>query len=287
MSFSIVAALAVVLTGVALAQPTPTPVENPKNNGTVYWQGFPAIGWVPDDDPKMRGAYFKLEVLGSLKIAGRIDADPKTLEVYSRGTGVELGRDNDARLIQEFELYLGGDPEFVKRAKQLDGKWVVAEGDLVIVHGPVLYQYGLGLECSGQTGYSHPRPRYVIKVRRLAAAPAGVPNDKNAPYIRIEVRGVVSTLGKNPSLRDMSARKAGPSTVVRTNQCNLYLFLGKDDKWLARAKELNGEAAVARGELISVHHDPPENQPFAILPHPVLLLDVSELQAPSAPTKRE
>ncbi len=265
-SYLLVFAVATFLTGVASAQPVPKPA----------------------DDASTIGAYFKLEVLGWLRIWEPLDADPKTLQVYSRGTGVELGADGGFNLIRGFELFLGSDPEFVKTAKQFNRKWVVVEGDLAIVHGPAQLLFGTGFEDLGRTEYSHPRPRYVIKVRRLTAAPAGVPNEKREPYIKIEVRGVLDTQGRNPALADMSANKASPGTVVRSDQCNICLFLGKDDKWLARAKELNGKAAVARGELIDVGRDRPNGRPVGIVPLPYYLLNVSDLQlAPGKEQKKE
>jgi hypothetical protein len=293
MRYSAVLVLATLLTGAASAQPAPKPADGPKKHGALFWQGWPASGWLPADDPNMIGAYFKLEVLGWLSISGHIDADPKALQVYSRDTGVDIGPAPGSNLARSFELFLGGDTELVSAAKQLKQKWVVVEGDLTIVHGPVQLLFGgHGSESLGRTEYSHPPPRYVIKVRRLAAAPAGVPNVKQEPYIKIEVRGVLDTLGKNPTLRDMSANKDSPGTVIRTDQCNIYLYLGKDDKWLARAKELNGKAAVARGELIDVGREAPDmktrTKPFGVVaPLPLYLLNVSDLQPAPGTSDKE
>ncbi|MDZ4697522.1 MAG: hypothetical protein SGI86_20465 [Deltaproteobacteria bacterium] len=246
---------------------------------------------MPADDPNVIGAYFRLEVLGWLSISEHIDADPKALQVYSRNTGVDIGPTASHNLARSFELFLGRDPEFVNTAKQLHQKWVIVEGDLAIVQGPTQLLFGSRSESVGQTLYSHPPPRYVINVRKLTAAPAGVPNAKMEPYIKMEVRGVLKTIGRNPSLNDLAEGKVGPGTIIRTNQCNVHLFLGDNDKWLERANELNDKSAVARGELVVVSLDPPDmhrqTKPFGLLvPLPIYLLSVADLQAAPADAKQ-
>jgi len=267
MRYIVVAALATVFTGNGRTQPIPRPT----NELTPV------------------GAYFRLEVLGWLWVSEQIDADPKALQEYSRSTGIDIGLAPGYNLARSFELFLG-DPDLVKAAKPLHRKWVIIEGDLHIVHGPTELMFGHGAESLGQTYYSHAKPRYVIKVRRLTAAPAGAPNAEKGPYVRMEINGVLNTNGTNPKRRDLSANRASPGGVMRGHQCNIHLYFGDDDKWLARAKELHGKAAIARGELIMVGRNPldmeRQTKPFGLLaPLPFYLLNISDLRA--APSDAE
>jgi hypothetical protein len=286
MRYSCAFAMVAVVSAPALSQPGPKPAgDSSKTRGIHFWQGWPSFGYVPANDARMAGAYLKVEALGWLNVSQQVDADPKTLQVYSRYTGADVGPSPAYNLARSFELFLGADRQLVNAAKQLNHKGVIVEGDLVIVHGPIQLQFaGDGTESLGETHYAHPPPRYVIKVRRLTADPARGPDEAKGAYVKMEVRGVLDTKGTNPTFRDMTDGKAAPGTVIRTDQCNLYVHLGKDDKWLARAKELNGKPAVVRGELIAVPRNPPDlekhTKPFGlIVPHPFFMLSVTDLQA--------
>src|SRR5258708_1723557 len=90
-----------------------------------------------EDDLKELGSYVKLEILGLLEVKGPIDNDPKQLTDYSREGSVFVGAD-----FQGFQLFLGEDPKLPALAKKLSGKFVVVQGDMVVLHAPgVLLEY--------------------------------------------------------------------------------------------------------------------------------------------------
>ncbi|MDZ4697523.1 MAG: hypothetical protein SGI86_20470 [Deltaproteobacteria bacterium] len=191
----------------------------------------------------------KLEVKGPMYVEDRIDADAEALSVYSRYTGVGINLSGYSDFPNSYELFVGDSRELLEATKKLKGKWVVVEGDLAVVHGPMRLTYGDFSGPLGRTQYYHEKPRYVIKVRRLDAAPPPEENKDHLAYVRFKVQGVFQTSGKNPFIADLYSKKEHYESVILSEPCDFPLHLGKKDEWLPRAKELNRKPAIVEGDL--------------------------------------
>jgi hypothetical protein len=235
-------------------------------------------------EPKQANEYIKLEVTARLKISERIDTDLGVLKDYSRFCGAEVHAADNLDFPRSLELFLGENVELPKLARTLNGKPVVVKGHLLVIHGPTRLVFGAGLEGPIHTDYSHARPRYVIRVSRLEAAPEAKVGEQQEAKIRLEVHGTLQSAVAEPSLTDVLDGKSMPSTFIRSNPCDLRLFIGRDERRIEIAKKLNGRSVIVIGELKSAPYPwafTRGSRPFGdFYPPPYFFLNVSDLKSP-------
>lgn len=246
MRLTLIHMLALILSTYARAQPAPQPRLEP---------------------PKDVNCFVKVQMRGKLTVEKTVDDSNETLTVYEKRTGIVIDNGNDPDITASFELFLGRSVPMRTAAQKLNQSWVIVHGELVVLHPRLrLTFYGGGYERPTVVGVPEPPlPRYVLKVDRLERAPEPRQGKDHRALVTLEVRGLLETNGSNPALAQLRDNKAMPGTVVRSDPCDFRLFLGKNDDWLAQAKDLNGKVVVVRGDLRFMRYRFSSQEVFQIL----------------------